>query len=94
VRRFRCLALTAGRLGLAVKNADCEINEAQAVSTARRSYPDGAMLRTTHIVMPQARPYEVIIDKSFWTWGGEIGINGACGGQQAIFSTPQSRATG
>ena len=34
------------------------------------------MLRTTHLVIPQAREtHEVIIDKSFWTWGGEIGVN-------------------
>ena len=75
---------------LAAKNADCEINEAQAVMRLpRRSYPDGAMLRTTHIIMPQARQtHEVIVDKSFWTWGGEIGINehGLAVGNEAIFS--------
>jgi hypothetical protein len=47
------------------------------------------MLRTTHVVIPQARQtHEVIIDKSFWTWGGEIGINehGLAVGNEAIFS--------
>ncbi len=75
---------------LAAKNADCEINEAQAVLLLpRRSYPEGAMLRTTHVVIPQARQtHEVIIDKSFWTWGGEIGVNehGLAIGNEAIFS--------
>jgi len=75
---------------LAAKNADCEINEAQAVlRLPRRSYPEGAMLRTTHVVIPQARQtHEVIIDKSFWTWGGEIGVNehGLAVGNEAIFS--------
>ncbi len=75
---------------LAAKNADCEINEAQAVvRLARRTYPEGAMLRTTHIVIAQARQtHEVILDKSFWTWGGEIGLNehGLAIGNEAIFS--------
>ena len=62
---------------LAAKNADCEINEAQAVlHLPRRRYPEGASVRATHIVIPQAREtHEVILDKSFWTWGGEIGLN-------------------
>ena len=76
---------------LAAKNADCEINEAQAVLRLPRcSYPDGAKMRATHIVLPQAREtHEVIIDKSFWTWGGEIGLNGPglAVGNEAIFST-------
>jgi hypothetical protein len=75
---------------LAAKNADCEINEAQAViRLPRRTYPSGAMLRTTHIVIPQVREtHEVILDKSFWTWGGEIGLNehGLAVGNEAIFS--------
>jgi secernin len=76
---------------LAAKNADCEINEAQAVlHLPRRRYPEGATVRATHIVIPQAREtHEVILDKSFWTWGGEIGLNehGLAVGNEAIFST-------
>jgi dipeptidase len=87
---------TTTRTTLAAKNADCEINEAQAVlRLPRRRYPEGAMLRSTHIVIPQAREtHEVIIDKSYWTWGGEIGINehGVAVGNEAIFST--NRETG
>ncbi len=83
---------------LAAKNADCEINEAQAVlRLPRRCYPEGATLRTTHIVIPQARQtHEVIIDKSFWTWGGEIGVNehGLAVANEAIFSTAEERGDG
>ncbi len=82
---------TQTRSVFAAKNADCEINEAQAVvRLPRRSYPDGAMVRTTHVVIPQARQtHEVVLDKSFWTWGGEIGLNehGLAVGNEAIFST-------
>ena len=76
---------------LAAKNADCEINEAQAVlQLPRRRYPEGAVMRASHIVIPQAREtHEIIIDKSYWTWGGEIGVNehGVAVGNEAIFST-------
>jgi hypothetical protein len=82
---------TAAGTTLAAKNADCEINESQAVlRLPRRRYPEGAMLRTSHIVIPQAREtHEVILDKSYWTWGGEIGVNehGLAVGNEAIFST-------
>ena len=84
------VATTTGTT-LAAKNADCEINEAQAVlHLPRRRYPEGATVRATHLVIPQAREtHEVILDKSFWTWGGEIGLNehGLAVGNEAIFST-------
>ena len=83
---------------LAAKNADCEINEAQAVlHLPRRRYPEGATLRATHIVIPQAREtHEVLLDKSFWTWGGEIGLNehGLAVGNEAIFSNAAERQDG
>lgn len=89
---------TTTRTTLAAKNADCEINEAQAVlRQPRRSYPDGAMLRATHIVIPQARAtHEIIIDKSFWTWGGEIGVNehGLAVGNEAIFARSDEKSDG
>lgn len=89
---------TATGSTLAAKNADCEINEAQAViRLPGRTYPDGAMLRTTHIVIPQARKtHEIILDKSFWTWGGEIGLNehGLAVGNEAIFSNAAADADG
>ena len=89
---------TRTRTTIAAKNADCEINEAQAVlRLPRHTYPEGAMLRATHIVIPQARQtHEVIIDKSFWTWGGEIGLNehGVAVGNEAIFSLANEKADG
>ena len=56
---------------LAAKNADCEINEAQAVlQLPRRRYPEGATMRASHIVIPQAREtHEIIIDKSYLDLG-------------------------
>ncbi len=89
---------TTTKTTLAAKNADCEINEAQVVlRLPRRRYPDGAMLRSTHIVIPQAREtHEIIIDKSYWTWGGEIGVNehGVAVGNEAIFSTSKETGDG
>ena len=91
-------AATTTGTTLAAKNADCEINEAQAVlHLPRRRYPEGATLRATHIVIPQAREtHEVILDKSFWTWGGEIGLNehGLAVGNEAIFSNAAERQDG
>ena len=89
---------TATKTTLAAKNADCEINEAQAVlRLPRRAYPDGAMVRTSHVVIPQAREtHEIIIDKSYWTWGGEIGVNehGLAVGNEAIFSNVEEKGDG
>jgi dipeptidase len=89
---------TTTKTTLAAKNADCEINEAQAVlRLPRRRYPEGAMMRSTHIVVPQVREtHEIIIDKSYWTWGGEIGINehGLAVGNEAIFSKSEEGSDG
>jgi len=89
---------TTTKTTLAAKNADCEINEAQAVlRLPRRRYPEGAMLRSTHLVIPQAREtHEIIIDKSYWTWGGEIGVNehGVAVGNEAIFSKSEEKSDG
>ena len=55
------------------------------------------MLRTTHIVIPQAREtHEIIIDKAYWTWGGEIGLNehGVAVGNEAIFSNREEKSDG
>jgi secernin len=72
------------------KNADTEINEAQHVlMLPRHSYLEGAQVRITHRLIPQAREtYEVLLDKSFWTYGGEIGVNeyGVAIGNEAVFS--------
>ena len=55
------------------------------------------MLRATHIVIPQAREtHEIVLDKSYWTWGGEIGVNehGLAVGNEAIFSRREEKSDG
>jgi secernin len=83
---------------LLAKNADTEINEAQHVlRLPRRSYPDGVQVRITHRVIPQAREtYGVLLDKSFWLYGGEIGVNehGLAIGNEAVFSNRPSQGDG
>ncbi|MBC7737173.1 MAG: hypothetical protein H7245_08125, partial [Candidatus Saccharibacteria bacterium] len=56
-----------------------------------RAWPEGAQLRLTHRVIPQAnRTHEIVLDKSFWLYGGEIGANehGVAIGNEAVFSKP------
>ena len=63
----------------------------------RRDYPEGAMVRLTHLVIPQARQtHEVLLDKSFWLHGGEIGVNehGVAVGNEAVFSNLASDKDG
>jgi secernin len=63
---------------LLAKNADTEVNEAQHVlKLPRRRHPVGSQVRLTHLVIPQAEEtHEVLLDKSFWLYGGEIGVQG------------------
>jgi secernin len=90
-------ATAAGGVLLA-KNADTEVNEAQhLIKLAARRYPEGAQLRVTHRVIPQARQtFEVVLDKSFWLYGGEIGLNehGVAIGNEAVFSNRGSDGDG
>jgi len=89
---------TANGSVLLAKSADTEINEAQHVlKLPRQEYPEGAMLRLTHLVIPQARTtHEVLLDKSFWLYGGEIGVNehGVAIGNEAVFSNLKSDKDG
>ena len=75
---------------LLAKNADTEVNEAQhLVRFPARDYAEGALVRLSHITIPQARrTHEVVLNKSFWTWGAEIGFNehGLAAGNEAVFS--------
>jgi secernin len=75
------------------KSADCQVNEAHAlVRFPARKYAPGAAFKATHLVVPQAaETYEVILGKSFWTWGAEVGINeyGVAIGNEAVFTTLQ-----
>ena len=81
--------------GLLAKSADTEVNEAEhVVRFERREYGEGANVRVTHLVIPQARQTnEIILGKSFWSWGAELGANehGVAIGNEAAFSnqTPQ-----
>ena len=83
---------------LLAKNADTEINEAQhLLKLPRQDHPDGALVRLTHLVIPQARrTHEVLLDKSFWLFGGEIGVNehGVAVGNEAVFSNRASDRDG
>ena len=83
---------------LLAKNADTEVNEAQhLLKIPGRRWPDGAQLRVTHRVIPQARQtYEVVLDKSFWLYGGEIGVNehGVAVGNEAVFSNGPAEGDG
>ena len=89
---------TANGSVLLAKSADTEVNEAQhLLKLPRREYSDGALVRVTHLVIPQPRmTYEVIIDKSFWLYGGEIGVNehGVAVGNEAVFSRLDSDKDG
>jgi dipeptidase len=82
---------TSGKTVILGKSADCRTNEAHAlVHVPRRKHVDGEYVLATHILIPQVREtYEIIISKSFWTWGGEIGINefGVSIGNEAVFTT-------
>ena len=75
---------------LLAKNADTEVNEAQQIlRLPTRHYAAGALVRVTHRTIPQATlTHEVLLDRSFWAWGGEIGCNehGVAIGNEAAFS--------
>jgi dipeptidase len=81
---------TADGAMLLAKNADTEVNEAQQIlRLPARDYTPGTALRVTHLAIPQAtHTHEVILDRSFWAWGGEIGCNehGVAIGNEAAFS--------
>ena len=81
---------TADGAVLLAKNADTEVNEAQQILRfPARDYGAGTALRVTHLTIPQAaHTHEVILDRSFWAWGGEIGCNehGVAIGNEAAFS--------
>ncbi len=85
---------TASGTVILAKSADCQVNEAHAlVRFPARKHVPGEVFKATHLVVPQAaETYEVILGKSFWTWGAEIGINeyGVAIGNEAVFTTLQS----
>jgi len=88
---------TAGKNVIFGKSADCQVNEAHAlVRIPRKRHFSGETFRATHIVIPQVEEtYEVLLSKSFWTWGCEMGINehGLAMGNEAVWSTVQNDET-
>ena len=80
------------------KSADTEVNEAEhVVRFPRRQYRDGALVRITHLNIPQVtETHEIILGKSFWSWGGEIGCNehGVAVGNEAAFSNQKEGKDG
>jgi len=89
---------TADGSVLLAKNADTEINEAQhLVRIPRRDWGTGALVRVTHRVIPQVpTTWDIVLDKSFWTYGAEIGFNewGLAGGDEAVFTNQRSDGDG
>src|SRR5260221_8291524 len=84
---------TANKTMILGKSADCQVNEAHAlVRFPRCKHIPGEAFKATHLVVPQVEEtYEVILGKSFWTWGAEIGINefGVAIGNEAVYTTLQ-----
>lgn len=72
------------------KNADRPADEEHEVLySPAATHADGAMLRCTHIEIPQAsRTLAVVLSKPVWMWGTEIGANecGVVGGNEAVTS--------
>ena len=89
---------TADGSVLLAKNADTEINEAQhLVRFARREWGQGAGVRVSHRVIAQPPvTYDVVLNKSFWTYGAEIGFNewGLACGNEAVFTNQASEGDG
>ncbi len=89
---------TASGSVLLAKSADTEINEAEhVVRLPRCAYPEGALVRTTHLNIAQAREtHEIILGKSFWSWGAELGCNehGVAVGNEAAFSNQKEATDG
>lgn len=89
---------TANGTVLLAKSADTEVNEAEHVARfPARNYVDGALVRITHANIPQAtETHEIILGKSFWSWGAELGANehGVAVGNEAAFSNQISEKDG
>jgi secernin len=91
-------AVTRDHSVILAKSSDCEANEAQYIyKVPARKHVRGEEFKAAHIVIPQvAETYEAIVSRSFWTWGGELGINehGLAVGNEAVFSNVVPRCDG
>ena len=83
---------------LLAKSADTEVNEAEHVTrNERRDHGEGSLVRITHRTIPQARTtHEIILGRSFWAWGAELGCNehGVAVGNEATFSNQAAEGDG
>ena len=72
------------------KNSDREPDEAhELVRVAAAAYDRDAVVRCTHIAVPQvARTRGVLLAKPYWIWGAEMGVNdaGVVIGNEALFN--------
>ena len=65
--------------------------------SGRGTIPTARSFRITHLNIPQARrTHEIILGKSFWSWGAELGCNehGVAVGNEAAFSNQSEEKDG
>jgi len=72
------------------KNSDREPSEAQAVEHhVAAAHASGAVLRCTHVELPQAaKTFAITISRPAWMWGCEMGVNshGLAVANEAVFT--------
>ena len=88
---------TADGSVILAKNSDRSPNEAQYPVYIPRTRHSEAMVRCTHIEIPQVpETFAVLLSKPFWMWGCEMGVNefGVAIGNEAVFTKEPHSKTG